>query len=96
MKPSDALRLHRSAIREVVSLHGASNPRVFGSVLNGVDTEDSDLDLLIDAMPGTTLFDIGLISDTLCQLLGVRVDVLTPECLPKKRRATVLAVALPV
>ncbi|CAG9187214.1 hypothetical protein LMG23994_06658 [Cupriavidus pinatubonensis] len=76
--------------------HRASNPRVFGSVVHGDDTEGSDLDLLIDPTPDTTLFDIGAIRLELLQLLGVPVDVLTPKALPEKFRATVLAEAVPV
>jgi predicted nucleotidyltransferase len=69
MKPSQALQQHRAAIRRVVAAHRATNPRVFGSVLHGEDTEASDLDLLIDPTPGITLFDIGSIIHELEQFL---------------------------
>lgn len=96
MKPSRALQAHRDAIRGVVEAHRASNPRVFGSVAKGSDTEESDLDLLIDPTPDTTLFDIGAIRHELRNLLSVPVDVLTPNALPEKFRAIVLAQAIPV
>ncbi|MER2540197.1 MAG: nucleotidyltransferase family protein [Azonexus sp.] len=96
MKPSLALASNRDAVRRVVEAHRACNPRVFGSVAHGDDTEDSDLDILIDPTPDTTLFDIGAIRHELLQLLGVPVDVLTPKALPEKFRATVLAEAVPV
>lgn len=96
MKPSQALQQHRAAIRRVVAVHRATNPRVFGSVLHGEDTEASDLDLLIDPTPGITLFDIGSIIHELEQLLGVSVDVLTPKALPMRFRDEVLAEAVPV
>jgi hypothetical protein len=96
MKPSLALASHRESIRRVVAAHHASNPRIFGSVVYGDDTEDSDLDILIDPTPETTLFDIGAIRHELLQLLGVPVDVLTPKALPEKFRAAVLAEAIPV
>ena len=96
MRPSDALQAHRVAIRGVVEAHRASNPRVFGSVADGADTEYSDLDILVDPTPDTTLFDIGAIRYELRKLLGVRVDVLTPNGLPDKFREAVLAQALPV
>ena len=96
MKPSQALASHRDAIRSVVASHRACNPRVFGSVIHGDDTEGSDLDILIDPTPDTTLFDIGAIRHELLQLLGVPVDVLTPRALPEKFRAIVLAEAVPV
>ena len=96
MKPSEALRIHRDAIRRVVESHRARNARVFGSVVHGDDSEGSDLDILIDPTPETTLFDIGAIRHELLQLLGVPVDVLTPKALPAKFRDVVLAEAMPV
>ena len=59
-------------------------------------SDDSDLDILIDPTSETTLFDIGAIRHELLQLLGVRVDVLTPRALPESLRARVLAEARPV
>ncbi|MDR3392585.1 MAG: nucleotidyltransferase domain-containing protein [Sulfuriferula sp.] len=94
MKPSEALGINRDAIRRVVAAHRACNPRIFGSVLHGDDVEGSDLDILIDPTPETTLFDIGAIRHELLQLLGVPVDVLTPKALPEKFRAAVLAEAV--
>lgn len=96
MKPSLALASNRDVIRRVVASHHACNPRVFGSVVHGLDTEGSDLDILIDPTPETTLFDIGAIRHELLHLLGVPVDVLTPKALPEKFRATVLAEAVHV
>ncbi len=86
MKPSVALRIHREAIRLVGLSYRAANPRIFGSVAHGSDTDDSDLDILIDPTTETTLFDIGAIRHELLQLLGVPVDVLTPKALPEQFR----------
>ncbi len=96
MKPSIPLEQHREAIRQIVARHHAVNARVFGSVIKGNDRPDSDLDILIDPTPETTLFDIGAIRHELLQLLGVPVDVLTPRALPEKFRDIVLAEAKPV
>jgi predicted nucleotidyltransferase len=96
MKPSEALAANRAAIREVVESHRARNARVFGSVLHGQDTDSSDLDILVDPTPETTLLDIGAIRHELGKLLGVPVDVLTPNALPDTFRAKVLAEARPV
>ena len=64
----------------------------------GEDTDDSDLDLLIDPSPDTTLLDldIGAIRHELSTLLGVPVDVVTPMALPDTFREAVLAEAVPV
>ena len=96
MKPTVALMLKRTAVREAVSRFHTANPRIFGSVLHGDDQEGSDLDLLVDALPGATLFDLGGLQAELENLPGVRVDVLTPGDLPPKFRKLVLAEAQPV
>jgi predicted nucleotidyltransferase len=96
MKPSEALASHRAAIRNVVELHRARNARVFGSVLRGEDTDSSDLDILVDPTPETTLMDVAAIQVKLQRLLGVSVDVLTPKALPDAFRNRVLAEAMPV
>ena len=96
MRPSVVLDMKRSAVREAANRFRAANPRIFGSVLHGTDGDGSDLDLLVDALPGTTLFDLGGLQDELESLLGVHVDVLTPGDLPPKFRAKVLAEAQPV
>lgn len=96
MKPSAALESKRAAVREAASRFHTANPRIFGSVLHGADRDGSDLDLLVDALPGATLFDLGGLQVELETLLGVPVDVRTPGDLPAKFRQRVLAEAQPV
>jgi hypothetical protein len=96
MKPSEALRTYREDIRRVVEQNHTRNPRVFGSVLHGQDTAESDLDLLVDPTPDTTLMDIARIQSRLQKILGVSVDVLTPRALPDRFRDRVLSEAVPV
>jgi predicted nucleotidyltransferase len=96
MRPSLALQTHRDAIREIALSHRVLNVRVFGSVVHGDDTEDSDLDLLVDPTSETTLMDIARIQLEVARLLNVSVDVLTPKALPEKFRTQVIAEALPV
>lgn len=96
MKPSKLLASHRSEIRRMVEQNHARNPRVFGSVLHGGDTDSSDLDLLVDPLPDTTLLNLGALQIDLEQLLGISVDILTPGDLPVKFRDHVLREAIPV
>ena len=96
MKPSLALHGKQAAVRELASRYRMSNPRIFGSALHGSDTEGSDLDILVDVLPGATLFDLGGLSEELTELLGVPVDVRTPKELPEKFRDKVVAEARPV
>lgn len=93
MKPSAAIALHREQIIRIVESHRASNPRVFGSVARGEDVDGSDLDLLIDPTPQTSLLDIGAIRHDLQTLTGVSVDVVTPNALPESFRSAALAEA---
>lgn len=93
MKPSELLRAQREAIHFLVKKFPVTNVRVFGSVLHGSDSEGSDLDLLVDALPGATLFDLGGFQEELESLLGITVDVVTPADLPVRFRAQVLAEA---
>ena len=96
MNPSAALDLNRAAVRAAARRFRTANPRIFGSALHGTDHDGSDLDLLVDALPGATLFDLGGLQVELEELLGVSVDLLTPSDLPPRFRAQVLAEAVPV
>jgi predicted nucleotidyltransferase len=93
MRPSLALKTHREAIRAIALRHRVTDVRVFGSVVHGNDTEDSDLDLLVEPTDETTMMDIAKIQWELGQLLPVTVDVLTPNGLPAKFRAQVVSEA---
>ena len=96
MKPSVALESKREMVKAATLRFRTTNPRIFGSVLHGRDHDGSDLDLLVDALPGATLFDLGGRQVELEELLGVSVDVLTPGDLPAKFRNQVLAEAVPI
>ncbi len=96
MKPSIALSNHRAIIRALVIEHGLQNPRVFGSVIRHEDTALSDLDILVDPLPNTSLLDIAKLQLSLEKQLGVHVDVLTPKALPEKFRDQVLENAIPL
>jgi predicted nucleotidyltransferase len=96
MKPSEALAMHRAALRQLVARYGFLRPRVYGSVLTNTDTEESDLDLLVDSVRGTTLFTLVGLENDAAQLTGVHVSVLTPGFLPSKFRNKVLLQAEPL
>ncbi|UXN05116.1 nucleotidyltransferase family protein [Bartonella sp. HY406] len=96
MRPSVAMNMNREAMREVTKRFRAKNLRVFGSVLHGKDSDGSDIDLLVDTLPGATLFDLGGLQVELEEILGLHVDLLTPGDLPIKFRDQVLAEAIPV
>lgn len=97
MRPSEVLEKNREAIREATKRFNAANPRVFGSVARGEDRADSDLDILVDALPGTTLFDLGGLLEELKEIMaGTEIHLLTPGDFPAQMRGRVLQEAKPV
>jgi hypothetical protein len=96
MRPSEVLTQHRDVIRRMVLASGMANPRLFGSIVHGDDAEDSDLDLLVDPSPETSLLDIAKLQIELEATVGIKVDLRTPKFLPVTFRDKVLAEAIPV
>lgn len=95
-KATEIYNLHKAEIKAIASRYPVANIRVFGSVVHGDDSDTSDIDLLVDALPEATLFDLGGLQDELETLLGVKVDLLTPGDLPGRFRDTVIREARPV
>ncbi len=92
----EMLQQQKASILEIAQHYHAANIRVFGSVVRGEEREDSDIDLLVDFLPGSTLLDqVGLI-DALSTTLGRKVDIVSERALNKYLRQRVLqeAVAL--
>jgi predicted nucleotidyltransferase len=95
-RPSAALIGGRDAVLHTLARFGLSRPRVFGSVARGEDGESSDLDLLVEAGPRTSLLDLSGARNALEDLLGVTVDLVTEGDLPARIRASALAEAVPL
>jgi predicted nucleotidyltransferase len=85
----------RAAIVRLGEQHGASNIRVFGSVVRGENREESDIDFLVDFEKGRSLFDLIRFKLDLQDLLNVTVDVVTPGSL-RYLRQRVLTEAQPL
>ena len=90
MKPSEILAEKRDEVLAVIAASRFDNPRLFGSVARGEDKEGSDLDILVDAHEGASLFDLVGLEMQLIDLLGVHVDVFTPGSLKKDIRPRVM------
>src|SRR5450759_5802149 len=76
-KPStlEALRKTRARILDLAKARNLDNVRVFGSVARGDATARSDIDLLVDPLPGWSALDVTELMFVLEQELGRRVDV---------------------
>ena len=96
MRPSEIVERERPRMRDIVARYPVANPRLFGSVATGQDHEGSDVDLLVQATEGTTLFDLAGLSIDLSHLLGLRVDIVTDGSLTGARRASALSEARPL
>ncbi len=93
MRPSDVLEQQRNTIRTLVLQAGMANPRVFGSVARGEDEDGSDLDLLIDPAPHTSLLKMAALEAELAAATGIKIDLRTPEEIHPRYRNKVLAEA---
>ena len=87
---------HRETIRRLVLEAGMANPRIFGSVARGEDQDGSDLDILVDPAPKTSLLELTRLERLITESMGLRVDLLTPGDLPPSFRGKVLAEAAPL
>jgi uncharacterized protein len=96
MSTDQFLHRYRGDILRLAAKHGAHNVRVFGSVVRGEDTPDSDVDFLVTMEPERSLFDMGGLLADLQDLLGRRVDVVTENGLHSYIRDRVLNEAVPV
>jgi len=86
----------RSEVLAALAKAGASNARVFGSVARGEDTDESDIDLLVDFDLSRGLVPIMHLNEELSDLLGEKVEVSIAELLLPKVLATALADAVPL
>lgn len=75
--PSALLGRHRKQVHDILRRFRMENPRIFGSVARGEDTTQSDLDILVDAPPSASLYDLAAAENELELLLGIKVDVVT-------------------
>ena len=87
---------HRKQLLSLAGRRGVTNVRVFGSMVRGDVRDDSDVDLLVTLVPGTSALALGGLLMDAEELLGRRVDVVTEASLHPALRARVLADAVPL
>jgi predicted nucleotidyltransferase len=92
----EEVRAHRDEIYHIAARHGVRTVRVFGSVARGEADDDSDLDLLVEVEPGTSLWDLSGFALDVEGLLNVFTQVTTPNGLKPRMRDRVLADAVAV
>ncbi len=88
-----AIAAHRDALDVILRRYKATNPRLFGSVARGDATPGSDIDLLVDLLPGggNDLLRVAGVAEELSQLIGTRVDVVATSLLRDEVSSSALA-----
>ncbi len=77
MRPSEILESKLSEIKKIMKENKYfTNLRVFGSVVDGTDTENSDIDFLVNSKEGCSLFDQVHLHSQLESILGVKIDLI--------------------
>ncbi len=93
---TELLQGKRQVILEVAAKHGASNVRVFGSMVQGAAGPTSDIDLVVKMTEERSLLDLIALTLELQDLLGVQVDVVSEDGLYWLLRRKILKEARPL
>jgi len=92
----EMLKRSRAEILAIAARHGATNVRIFGSVLRGDDTAASDVDVLVDMAADRSLYDLVGLQQEVEAFLGRKTDVLTERGLNRHLKDRILAEATPL
>lgn len=96
MSTLEMLKKNKAEILAIAAKHGASNVRIFGSVIRGEDTEESDVDFLVDMASDRSLFDLVGFQLEIEALVDRKADVLTENGLSRYLKDLILAEATPL
>lgn len=95
-RPSIPLSVYADDNVAEAGRHHLTNVRVFGSAVRGTDTADSDIDLLVELVPGASLFDLGGFAHAVEARTGFEVDLLTDDIGDDLHFAHILTEAVPL
>ncbi len=75
---------------------GITRSAVFGSYVSGNQREDSDIDILVEFPPNSTLFDAGGLLMDLQEVLGKKVDLVSYSGIKEPLRESILSSQYPI
>ncbi|AGL01684.1 putative nucleotidyltransferase [Desulfoscipio gibsoniae DSM 7213] len=78
MNPADCIREHMSELRDT---YRVSKLGIFGSYARGEAKESSDVDILVEFSDYVDLFHFIRLQSHLTEILGRKVDLVTPDAL---------------
>ena len=93
MEREEITRILVSHRKELEAL-GVRSLALFGSVVRGEATSDSDVDILVEFSKPVGLFAFLEVKELLENLLGVRVDLVTRNALHPRLRDSILKEAV--
>jgi predicted nucleotidyltransferase len=67
---------------------------IFGSYVRGQQTEDSDLDVLVDLQDGVGLLELAGLQQDLSEALGLKVDLVMRDAIKRGRARRILSEAV--
>ena len=92
----EKVRRYRDDILHVFGKRGITRVWLFGSVVREESRPDSDLDLMFEPPDGFSLLAHAAVARELAELLGCRVDLVSPRGLKPRIRQRVMAEAVPL
>lgn len=92
----DDVKAHSAELQQIGKRYGVHNIRVFGSVARGEAGPTSDLDLLVDVLPGFGLLALSAFAAEVEEQLDVATQVATVNGLKPRLRGHITAESVAV
>ena len=86
----EILEILRQKLPELRERYGVKKIGLFGSYARGEQKERSDIDLLVEFEKPIDLFRLFELEEELSELLGAKVEIVTPEGLKERIRQYIM------
>lgn len=90
------LTINRHKILNAAKKNGATSVKVFGSFAKESETENSDIDLLIEIEKGRDILDIIAFQQAVSNITNRKIDIVTEKGLHWYIREQILKEAVPI